>query len=72
MSYVDRVLENLKAKNQAQPEFIQAATEVLNSLKPLLDKDDKYEKNAILERITEPERQIMFRVPWVATTATFR
>ncbi len=65
MSYVDRVLENLKAKNQAQPEFIQAATEVLNSLKPLLDKDDKYEKNAILERITEPERQIMFRVPWV-------
>ncbi len=65
MSYVERVLENLKAKNQAQPEFIQAATEVLNSLKPLLDKDDKYEKNAILERITEPERQIMFRVPWV-------
>ena len=65
MSYVDRVLENLKAKNEAQPEFIQAATEVLNSLKPLLDKDDKYEKNAILERITEPERQIMFRVPWV-------
>ena len=65
MSYVDRVLENLKAKNEAQPEFIQAATEVLNSLRPLLDKDDKYEKNAILERITEPERQIMFRVPWV-------
>ena len=65
MSYVDRVLENLKAKNEAQPEFIQAVTEVLNSLKPLLDKDDKYEKNAILERITEPERQIMFRVPWV-------
>ena len=65
MSYVDRVLENLKAKNEAQPEFIQAATEVLNSLRPLLDKDDKYEKNAVLERITEPERQIMFRVPWV-------
>ena len=65
MSYVDRVLENLKAKNEAQPEFIQAATEVLNSLRPLLDKDDNPQKNAILERITEPERQIMFRVPWV-------
>lgn len=65
MSYVDNVLETVKAKNPAQPEFIEAVTEVLNSLRPLLDSDDKYEKNAILERITEPERQIMFRVPWV-------
>ena len=65
MSYVSEQLELLKKKNAGEPEFIQAATEVLNSLKPLLDKDDKYEKNAILERITEPERQIMFRVPWV-------
>jgi glutamate dehydrogenase (NADP+) len=65
MSYVDSVLEKVKAKNPAQPEFIEAATEVLNSLRPLLESDSKYEKNAILERITEPERQIMFRVPWV-------
>ncbi|MCI1958232.1 MAG: NADP-specific glutamate dehydrogenase [Clostridia bacterium] len=65
MSYVDNVLETVKAKNPAQPEFIEATTTVLNSLRPLLDSDDKYEKNAILERITEPERQIMFRVPWV-------
>jgi len=65
MSYIDRVLEDVKKKNGAEPEFIQAATEVLNSLRPLIEKDDKYEKNAVLERIIEPERQIIFRVPWV-------
>ncbi len=65
MSYVDNVLENLVAKNPAQPEFIQAATEVLNSLKPFLDANPQYQDAALLERIVEPERQIMFRVPWL-------
>ena len=65
MSYVQNVLEQLKEKNPAQPEFIQAATEVLTSLEPVFDKHPEYEANALLERIVEPERQIMFRVPWV-------
>lgn len=65
MSYVDKVIEQVKAKNANEPEFIQAVTEVLNSLRPVVDKDEKYEKQALLERIVEPERAIMFRVPWV-------
>ncbi len=65
MSYVQNVLEQLKEKNPAQPEFIQAATEVLTTLEPVINKHPEYEKAALLERIVEPERQIMFRVPWV-------
>ncbi len=65
MSYVQRVLDQLVEKNPGQPEFIQAATEVLTSLEPVIDANPKYEENAILERITEPERQLIFRVPWV-------
>ena len=66
MSYVDEVLEKIKKRDADQPEFIQAVTEVLDSLRPVIDEDEeKYRKLAILERITEPDRQIMFRVPWV-------
>ena len=65
MSYVQNVLEQLKEKNPAQPEFIQAATEVLTTLEPVINKHPEYEKAALLERIVEPERQILFRVPWV-------
>ena len=66
MGYVDEVLEVVKKKNADQPEFLQAVTEVLDSLRPVIDaNEDLYRKNAILERITEPDRQIMFRVPWV-------
>lgn len=66
MSYVDEVLETVKQKNGDQPEFIQAVTEVLNSLRAVVEeKEELYRKNAVLERITEPDRQIMFRVPWV-------
>ena len=65
MSYVSEQLEKLKAKNANEPEFIQAATEVLTSLEPVFEQNPKYQENAILERITEPERQIIFRVPWV-------
>ena len=65
MSYVSEQLEILKAKNSNEPEFIQAATEVLTSLEPVFEQNPKYQENSILERITEPERVIMFRVPWV-------
>ncbi|MBE7035168.1 MAG: NADP-specific glutamate dehydrogenase [Ruminococcaceae bacterium] len=65
MSYVERVLDELKRKNSNEPEFIQAVTEVLESIKPVLDKNPQYEAAALLERIVEPERQIWFRVPWV-------
>ena len=65
MSYVDNVIEQVKAKNAEQPEFIQAVTEVLTSLKPVIESNPAYEKAGLLERIVEPERVIMFRVPWV-------
>lgn len=65
MSYVDKVLSDLIAKNPAQPEFHQAATEVLNTLKPVIEGNSKYQEAALLERLVEPERQIMFRVPWI-------
>ena len=66
MSYVDEVLEVVRKKNADQPEFLQAVTEVLESLRPCIDANEElYKKNAILERITEPDRQLMFRVPWV-------
>ena len=66
MSYVDDVLELVKKKNASEPEFIQAVTEVFESLKPVIEaNEDLYKREAILERITEPERQIKFRVPWV-------
>lgn len=65
MSYVDSVIELVKEKNPNEPEFIQAVTEVLTSLKPVIDANPAYEKAALLERLVEPERVIMFRVPWV-------
>ncbi len=65
MSYVQNVLDQLVKKNADQPEFIQAATEVLNSLALVIERNPKYQEAALLERLVEPERQIMFRVPWV-------
>ncbi|HIW48960.1 MAG TPA: NADP-specific glutamate dehydrogenase [Firmicutes bacterium] len=65
MSYVESVLQELIAKNPAQPEFHQAATEVLHTLEPVFDQNPKFEKAGLLERLVEPERQLMFRVPWV-------
>ena len=65
MSYVDSVIERVKAKNPNEPEFIQAVTEVLKSLEPVIEAHPEYEEAALLERIVEPERVIMFRVPWV-------
>lgn len=65
MSYITNVIENLKKKTPYQVEFHQAVEEVLTSLKPLLEKEKKYEKHSILERLVVPERQIIFRVTWV-------
>ena len=70
MSYVDSVIEHVKAKNPNEPEFIQAVTEVLKSLEPVIESNPAYEKAGLLERIVEPERVIMFRVPWVADDGT--
>ncbi|MDD5806379.1 MAG: Glu/Leu/Phe/Val dehydrogenase dimerization domain-containing protein, partial [Eggerthellales bacterium] len=64
MSYASRVIEQVKEKDPDQELFIQAVTEVLESLEPVLDAHPEYEQNAILERIVEPERVVMFRVPW--------
>jgi len=58
-------MASVKAKNPAEPEFHQAAHEVVESLAPILEKHPEYRKGKVLERIIEPERVIMFRVPWV-------
>ncbi|MBQ3239655.1 MAG: NADP-specific glutamate dehydrogenase [Akkermansia sp.] len=63
--YTTRVLEQVRAKNAAEPEFLQAVQEVISTITPVLSSDKKYEENCILERIVEPERTIIFRVPWV-------
>lgn len=65
MPYVKDVFEYLKRSSPSQKEFYQAAEEVLESLRPLMDKYPKYRKHKIIERIVEPERQILFRVNWV-------
>ncbi len=66
MSYVDEVYEKVVAKNAAEPEFLQAVKEVLDSLRPVIDANEElYRKEALLERLVEPDRQIKFRVPWV-------
>ncbi|MBQ9438744.1 MAG: NADP-specific glutamate dehydrogenase [Lachnospiraceae bacterium] len=66
MSYVDEVYELVVAKNPAQPEFHQAVKEVLESLRVVVEaKEEEYKRDALLERIVTPERQLLFRVPWV-------
>ena len=66
MSYVDEVIELVVKKNPSEPEFHQAVKEVLESLRPVIDANEAlYRKEAILERLVEPERQFKFRVPWV-------
>lgn len=65
MDYITKVLNQVKEKNGDQPEFIQAVEEVLESLKPVIEAHPEYEKQAILERLVEPERTLMFKVPWM-------
>ena len=70
--YAQSVLESVRLRNPNEPEFLQAVEEVLLTLGPVLDANPQYEKAAILERIVEPERVIMFRVPWVDDTGAVR
>ena len=66
MSYVDEILERVVAKNPAEPEFHQAVKEVLESLRVVVEANEEtYRREALLERLVEPERQFKFRVPWV-------
>ena len=66
MSYVDEVLAKVREKNASEPEFLQAVTEVLESLRPVIDANEElYRREALLERLCEPDRQFKFRVPWV-------
>ena len=66
MSYVDEVINQIKKENPSEPEFHQTVTEVLKSIEPaVLEKEEEYRRDALLERLTNPERQIKFRVPWV-------
>ena len=64
MSYTQRVLEQLNERYADQPEFLQAADEVLTSIAPAVDANPEYEEVSLLERLVEPERVLMFRVPW--------
>ena len=66
MSYVDQILERVRKQNPHEPEFNQAVTEVLESLRPVIEKnEEKFRRDALLERLTVPERVILFRIPWV-------
>src|ERR1700726_999713 len=62
--YIEQVMLSVKTKNSAEPEFHQAVLEVFDSLRPVLERHPEYQEAKILERITEPERVLMFRVPW--------
>ncbi len=70
MSYTSDVLELVVRKNPAEPEFHQAVKEVLESLEPVIARRKRYQSERILERLTEPERVLMFRVPWVDDRGT--
>ena len=73
MSYVDEVIEQVIKQNPADPEFHQAVKEVLESLRVVVDaNEEKFRKDALLERLVNPERQFKFRVPWVDDKARFR
>jgi len=71
--YAERVLNDLKVRYAHEPEFLQAATEILTTLKPVVDRnEEKYEKAGLLERFVEPERIISFRVPWIDDQGVIR
>ena len=66
MSYVDEIIDLVVKKNPSEPEFHQAVKEVLESLRVVIEaNEDKYRREALLERLVEPERTILFRIPWV-------
>ena len=72
MSYVQEVLTQLQTRNPGEPEFLQAAREVLETLEPVVARHKKYQDGRILERLVEPERQIIFRVPWFDDAGNIR
>ena len=72
MSYISEVRAAVAARNEGQAEFMQAVDEVLTTIAPVIESDSVYKNNAILERITEPDRQIMFRVPWTDDNGNMR
>ncbi|NLG25056.1 MAG: NADP-specific glutamate dehydrogenase, partial [Clostridiales bacterium] len=72
MSYTGDVLSELHRTHPGETEFLQAAAEVLETLEPAIDRNPAYRKAAILERVTEPDRAIIFRVPWVDDTGRVR
>lgn len=72
MSYIEQVHAAVAARNEGQPEFMQAVDEVLTTIRPVVESDPVYKNNAVLERITEPDRQIMFRVPWTDDNGNMR
>ena len=63
--YLNDVLETVKKRNAGEPEFIQAVTEVLETLEPVVEKRPDLVEAGVIDRLVEPERQIIFRVPWV-------
>lgn len=66
LNYTDRVIEDLEKRYADQPEFLQTVNEVLNSIRPVIEQDEeRYARDAVLERLTEPDRQIFFKVPWI-------
>ncbi|MBP7637386.1 MAG: glutamate dehydrogenase, partial [Kiritimatiellae bacterium] len=64
MNYINTVLESVRKRNANEPEFLQAVQEVLESLEPVVAARPILEKERILDRVVEPERMIVFRVPW--------
>ena len=72
MSVIEQVLETVEKRNAGEPEFLQAVREVLESLEPVMERHPEYGEACILERVTEPERQIIFRVPWQDDRGTIR
>ncbi|NHH89335.1 NADP-specific glutamate dehydrogenase [Pseudoalteromonas sp. MB47] len=65
MEYIEQVLKSVKSSNPNETEFYQAVEEVLSSINQYLEINNKYQKNSIVERLVEPERQVIFRVPWL-------
>ncbi len=63
-AYIDQVFETIKKRNAGEPEFLQAVTEVFRTITPVLDRHPEYSESRILERLVEPERVVIFRVPW--------
>ena len=64
MSYIDDMILHVQQKNATQPEFVQAATEVLDSIRPVVEANRTYQDWALLERLVEPERATVFRISW--------